>query len=221
MDETGATAATPAPFEHRAFIAQQEEYDGLSSAGIPTYPVPELCLTPDVANDSLSLANHLASSGWTVRTAVDAFRQPGANVHLGVAATEAKHGIPQSPVSNWRNRDARRVARPSAEPERLATPVEPVASATRNGARVARSYTPSEKARALEYAAEHGVTKASDHFGISRFSLYEWRRQLKKAVAGEGPSPTSGPAPTPLQAVDLLLPVPGQGIAGSARARSA
>jgi transposase-like protein len=35
---------------------------------------------------------------------------------LGVAATADKHGIPQSTVSNWRNRDSRRVPQPSAEP---------------------------------------------------------------------------------------------------------
>ena len=61
--------------------------------------------------------------------------------------------------------------------------------------RVARSYTPSEKAEALEHAAAHGVSAASDTFNISRFSIYDWQRKLKKAAAGEGPSPTSGPSP--------------------------
>src|SRR5882724_5974292 len=60
--------------------------------------------------------------------------------------------------------------------------------------RVARSYTPSEKAEALEHAAAHGVSAASDTFHISRFSIYDWQRKLKKAAAGEGPSPTSGPS---------------------------
>lgn len=39
-----------------------------------------------------------------------------------------------------------------------------------------RHYTPSEKARVLEYAADHGVTAAAKHFGTSRFSIYDWRR---------------------------------------------
>jgi transposase InsO family protein len=43
------------------------------------------------------------------------------------------------------------------------------------------------------------VTKAAEHFAISRFSLYEWRRKLKKAAAGEGPSPTTGPAPAQIE----------------------
>jgi putative transposase len=65
--------------------------------------------------------------------------------------------------------------------------------------RVARSYTPSEKAQALEHAAAHGVSAASDKFNISRFSIYDWQRRLKKAAAGEGPSPTSGPAPQQIE----------------------
>jgi putative transposase len=65
--------------------------------------------------------------------------------------------------------------------------------------RVARSYTPSEKAQALEHAAAHGVSAASDKFEISRFSIYDWQRKLKKAAAGEGPSPTSGPSPQAIE----------------------
>jgi len=65
--------------------------------------------------------------------------------------------------------------------------------------RVARSYTPSEKAQALEHAAAHGVSAASDELEISRFSIYDWQRKLKKAAAGEGPSPTSGPSPQTIE----------------------
>jgi putative transposase len=65
--------------------------------------------------------------------------------------------------------------------------------------RVARSYTPSQKAEALEHAAAHGVSAASDKFGISRFSLYDWQRKLAKAAVGEGPSPTSGPEPKTIE----------------------
>ncbi len=65
--------------------------------------------------------------------------------------------------------------------------------------RVARSYTPSQKAQVLEHAAIHGVSATSDKFGISRFSIYDWHRKLEKAAAGEGPSPTSGPAPQDIE----------------------
>jgi transposase InsO family protein len=65
--------------------------------------------------------------------------------------------------------------------------------------RVARSYTPSQKAEALEHAATHGVSAASDKLGISRFSIYDWQRKVAKAAAGEGPSPTSGPEPKAIE----------------------
>ncbi len=64
----------------------------------------------------------------------------------------------------------------------------------------ARSYTPSEKAQALERAAVVGVSEASRTLGMSRFSIYAWQRQAKKAAAGEGPSPTRGPAPAEIEA---------------------
>ena len=119
-----------------------------------------------------------------------------------VAAVAKRHGIAASTVSNWRTRgEAATTAIASAQSTEAVAPAPTVAAspATSDGQRVARSYTPSEKARALEYAAEHGVTKAAEHFAISRFSLYEWMRKLKKAVAGEGPSPTSGPAPAVIE----------------------
>ena len=72
--------------------------------------------------------------------------------------------------------------------------------ATTKEPRVVKSYTPSEKARALELTAEQGVTEASKRLGISRFSLYAWRRALGQAAKGEGPSPTSGEAPAEIEA---------------------
>ena len=65
--------------------------------------------------------------------------------------------------------------------------------------RPARRYTPSEKAEALERAAVDGVTQAARALDISRFSIYEWQRQARKAATGEGPSPTSGPAPAEVE----------------------
>jgi transposase InsO family protein len=59
--------------------------------------------------------------------------------------------------------------------------------------RVARVYTPSQKAAILEDAAADGVTAAAEKHAVSRFSIYDWQRKVKKAAAGEGPSPTSGP----------------------------
>lgn len=77
-----------------------------------------------------------------------------------------------------------------AEAPALPSESSPPSSASVN--RVARIYTPSERDRALQLAAEVGVTQASRRLGISRFSIYEWRRRVKLAAAGQGEDPTSG-----------------------------
>lgn len=65
--------------------------------------------------------------------------------------------------------------------------------------RVAKIYTPSQKAVILEDAGTDGVTAAADKHDVSRFSIYAWQRQVTKAAAGEGPSPTSGPSPKEIE----------------------
>jgi transposase InsO family protein len=57
--------------------------------------------------------------------------------------------------------------------------------AKRAGRLVARSYTPSERAAALERASCVGPAKASRELGISRFSLREWGRRQRQYVQGE------------------------------------
>jgi putative transposase len=154
---------------------------------------------------------------------------------LGVAEAARLHGMAQSTLSNWRNRDSHTAQRgapsraeetsepeiPAASNKRartsqpepfMASPVarehrakvqaqkaEPAAPPVARK-RTAKSYTPSQKAQVLEAAAEHGVSAASEKFGVSRFSIYAWQRQLAKAATGQGPSPTSGPAPSEIEA---------------------
>lgn len=65
---------------------------------------------------------------------------------------------------------------------------------------VARSYTPSERAQILEYAAEKSVTESAAKFNVSRFSIYDWQRKVGAAAKGEGPSPTSGPGGKEIEA---------------------
>jgi putative transposase len=79
--------------------------------------------------------------------------------------------------------------------------VPPSAANGKVGSRIAKLYTPSQKAQVLEHAAAHGVTAAAEKFEISRFSIYDWQRKLAKAAEGEGPSPTSGPAPADIAAM--------------------
>jgi len=61
--------------------------------------------------------------------------------------------------------------------------------------RVAKLYTPSQKALVLEDAAQEGITAAAAKHGVSRFAIYAWRRLVAKAAEGACPSPTSGPSP--------------------------
>ena len=59
--------------------------------------------------------------------------------------------------------------------------------------RVARVYTPSQKAEALELLEKEGPVKASRKLGISRFSLHEWNRKHQRAMAeGTTDSPLAG-----------------------------
>jgi len=138
----------------------------------------------------------------------------------GVIASSKKHHVPQSCVSRWASaagvtravneRSTAVVTAPASDtplPTAAAQAVARVgvastsASATKPAprSRVAKLYSPSQKAVVLEDAARDGVTAAAKKHGISRFSIYDWQRRLTKAAAGEGPSPTSGPAPKDIE----------------------
>lgn len=106
---------------------------------------------------------------------------------LGVNGAARKHKVPQPSVSGWLRRSAK---------QRKEAPKPPKAPA----ARVQKIYTPSQKAVILEDAARAGVTEAAKKHQVSRFSIYDWRHQVKRAAAGEGASPTSGPAPQDIEA---------------------
>jgi putative transposase len=130
---------------------------------------------------------------------------------MGVSKAAREHGVPPTTVSNWRNRDRHLVAGEDLGPagtrqeleeaEPAQSPAAPTAKAgPTGGRRPARRYTPSEKAQTLEFAAEHGVSAAAEKFGTSRFSIYAWQQQARRAAVGQGPSPTSGPAPGEIEA---------------------
>jgi transposase-like protein len=140
-------------------------------------------------------------------------------VKLGVSAAAGKHGVPASCVSVWAKaagvkRGARSAPRDEAKPSAKGSPTTKsnqgvtgasasaattASTPSRRKGRVAKSYTPSQRAEIVEYAAAHGVTEAAQKFGTSRFSVYEWLRRVEKAAAGQGPSPTSGPAPKDIE----------------------
>ena len=122
---------------------------------------------------------------------------------VGPTTTSRELGIPSGTLSSWSHKA--RQGRPGyalpAEAPKVAPEAEkPPIPRTPTASKVARIYTPSEKARALELAADIGVTAVSKQLGISRFSIYEWRRKVKLAAEGKGDSPTSGPAPADIEA---------------------
>lgn len=143
----------------------------------------------------------------------------------GVCSAAKEHGIAPSCVSRWakaagvrRNgadlsseRDASepRAVPAQAPPGHNDTPgkAAPTVASVEEAAqvrrplrtRVAMVYTPSQKAVILEDAAKDGVTAAALAHKVSRFSIYDWQRKVKKAAAGTGPSPTSGPAPKDIE----------------------
>lgn len=110
---------------------------------------------------------------------------------LGIRPAARKLGIPNGTVSRWLKR--------AGESEPVAKALEPP-SPSAKAPRVAKSYTPSHRAQVLEHAAKHGVTAASREHGVSRWTIYEWRRKVRLAAEGKGESPTSGPPPSDLEA---------------------
>ncbi len=68
-----------------------------------------------------------------------------------------------------------------------ALPMQSSANRSVSGAvakRTARRYTRSEKARAVEFAAAHGVSAASSALGMSRIAFYDWQKGVELAAAG-------------------------------------
>ena len=87
-------------------------------------------------------------------------------------------------------------AAPVNEPAPTAT-ARPTRSTTRG--RVARSYSPTQVAQALDRVAEVGLRPTSKELGISRNALRDWERKVEKAAKGEGVAPTSGPDPKSIE----------------------
>lgn len=127
-------------------------------------------------------------------------------VEVGSSRASAELGIPKGTLSNWvfdARQESPQTSRPAEAPQpaAAASPAQAapaLASPTRR-ARVARVYTPSQIAEALEKIRLLGVRPASKELGISRTTLREWERKVARAAKGEGAAPTSGPDPKAVQ----------------------
>lgn len=122
---------------------------------------------------------------------------------LGVNAAARKFGVPPPTISGWRRKQKQADAGRANEPREHGEAAETVATKpadTGRSQQAAKMYTPSQRAQILEYAAKHSVTEASRHYHVSRNAIYDWRRQVKRAAAGKGPSPVSGRSQVDLEA---------------------
>jgi transposase-like protein len=93
---------------------------------------------------------------------------------LGIRPAARKLGIPNGTLCRWLKRAG------EAEPVNA----EPAPSPKKHK-KVAKAYTPSQRAVVLEHAAQHGVTAASQEHGVSRWTIYEWRRKVRLAVESQ------------------------------------
>lgn len=129
-------------------------------------------------------------------------RAVGLVAKKGLEAASAELGVAKSTLWRWRGGEEQAPTPPAVVPASPPTPPPaPTASPTKRKAQqVAKSWTPSQRAEILDHAATHGVSATSEKFKVSRFSIYEWQRKVSAAAAGEGDSPTSGPAPSEIEA---------------------
>jgi len=123
---------------------------------------------------------------------------------VGPTSASKELDIPSGTIANWQHQ-ARKVAsaqsggksesatvkvstasRVSDQPVQVRTEAAP---AGRKKKTVAKVYTPSQRAQALELAARDGVTAASEKLGISRFSIHNWQRRVQ--LFGQGALPES------------------------------
>jgi len=110
---------------------------------------------------------------------------------VGLAEASRKLGIPVTTISEWRSRAKQAAAleegaattNPVA-PEK-AVEVSPPAASASEEKRAAKLYSASMKAQILEYAAQHGITQAASKFGATRFSIYNWKRQVALQAKGK------------------------------------
>lgn len=117
---------------------------------------------------------------------------------LGLTQAAAKHVVPVTTLFNWVKQAGAAEGRRSPSASKEASAAAPVIASRdeRTGAKrkVAKRYTPSQRAQILEDAAKDGPSAAAEKHDCSRFAIYDWSKKVARAAAGEGDSPTSGPA---------------------------
>ena len=115
--------------------------------------------------------------------------------HLARKAADAAGGAPAA-ADEERGATPGAGAAPDDEPDEDGSESELAAVLDARQARrkrVARRYTPTQRAEALEEANRSGPSAAARKLGLSAWSIHEWRRKERLAAEGKGESPISGP----------------------------
>jgi putative transposase len=137
---------------------------------------------------------------------------------LGVIRAADKYGIPHSTLSSWYNSQLNKSAQKETKVDkRSAKDQEMVSPPSSSGSnhqqqqpkittndkrrkrRIAKYYSPSQREEILDYANAHSILEAAKKFEVTRFTIYSWLKQLKRAANGQGPSPLSGPDPISIE----------------------
>lgn len=140
----------------------------------------------------------MGSSNPRTYSAAEKERATARAIEVGATKASAELGISAGTLSCWafKARQAAAAAEvPTVTPPSPAAPARPTARA-----RIAKIYTPTQVAQALERVAAIGVRPAAKELGISRNALRDWERKAARAAKGEGPAPTSGPDPKSVEA---------------------
>lgn len=120
---------------------------------------------------------------------------------VGPAEASRELNIPPGTLSCWSYKARKAEVEPVAvtEPSADSEP-EPETTSAGSSGKIARRYTPSQRAEILEHAAKHGPAETQRKFKVSRWSIRDWQRKVRLAAKGEGSSPTSGPDPADIEA---------------------
>ena len=116
---------------------------------------------------------------------------------VGPAQASRELGVPPGTLTCWLFKARRAQVEGDTEVE---PPRTPKVTAASSEVKVAKRYTPSQRAVILEYCAQHGPAATQRQFGVSRWAIRDWRLKARRAARGEGPSPPSGRDPADIEA---------------------
>ena len=140
------------------------------------------------------------AAGDAELTAPAGLREAGCSASAASGASQPGDSLKEAPAGRAGRRAEAGDQDAGRGPDAVCSPVadegetEGVPKAKKSDRRVARVYTPSQRAEALERADEVGPVQASRELGISRFSIGEWRRKARLHAEGKlADSPVVGP----------------------------